>query len=114
MAAKGHGGTRNGAGRKRGTVREVLDSAIAQADKLVAGHLPTAIRNMIVLADGVTLQVTNGDGTALVYTEKPDRAANEYLINRAMGKPTEKSESDVNLTGGVQIYLPARKKIEAD
>lgn len=64
---------------------------------------------MIVLADGVCVQKTVGDGEEIVYTQPPDRAANEYLINRVMGKPTDKSEADVKVTGGVEIYLPQRK-----
>lgn len=96
--SNGHGGLRPGAGRKRGPVREILDSASAQADKMIAEHLPQAIKNMIVLANGVTVQEElTGDGvTPIVYTRPPDRQANEYLINRVMGKPTEKIQADVN------------------
>ena len=90
-------------------MRELLDSASATADKLLAAHLPKSIQNMIVLADGVTVERMNGDGTALIYTQPPDRQANEYLINRVMGKPTEKTEGDLKVTGGVTIYLPDRK-----
>lgn len=103
MASNGHGGARAGAGRKRAEVRVILDSAKDEADRLIAEHLPQAIRNIVTLANGVTVQVTNGDGTALVYTEKPDRAANEYIVNRAMGKPTEKTDADVKVSGSVTI-----------
>lgn len=74
----------------------------------MAAHLPKAIQNMIVLADGVTVEVEGEDGS-VVFQRPPDRAANEYLINRVMGKPTDKTEAEVNLSGGVQIYLPDRK-----
>ena len=39
---------------------------------------------------------------------RPDRQALEYLLNRIMGKPTERAEQDVNLRGGVVIELPDR------
>ncbi len=42
------------------------------------------------LAEGVTVQKTNEDGAIVTYTTPPDRAANEYLINRVMGKPVDR------------------------
>lgn len=71
--------------------------------------MPQLIANMLVLADGVSVEKPVGDGETIVYRQPPDRAANEYLINRVMGKPTDKSEADVNLRGGVTIFLPERK-----
>ena len=49
---------------------------IAQAEKRIADHLPELIDNMLRLASG----------------DPPDRAANEYLLNRIMGKPIERQE----------------------
>lgn len=90
----------------------MFDSAIAKAEKRLADRLPDLLENMLVLANGVAIQDTNSEGEPVVYTRPPDRAANEYLINRVMGKPIEKSESDVNLTGGVTIFLPQRKTVD--
>jgi hypothetical protein len=101
-----------GSGRKRSDVREVFDTAITKAEKQIAAELPSLLSNMLVLANGVAIQDTNSEGEPVVYTRPPDRAANEYLINRVMGKPIEKSESDVNLTGGVTIFLPQRKTVD--
>ena len=107
MATNGHGGPRQNSGRKR--TREVFESPIRAAEKRIADRLPSLIDNLLVLADGVKMQKLTDEGEAIVYTEKPDRAANEYLINRLMGKPTDKTEADVNVTGGVTIYLPERR-----
>ncbi len=111
MAANGHGGSRQGAGRKRGSVRDLLDAAAVQAERQITDRLPRLIDNLLVLADGVVVEDVNPiTGETGVYRKPPDRAANEYLINRVMGKPTDKTEADVNLKGGVTIFLPVRQQ----
>lgn len=111
MAANGHGGARKGAGRKRSSVRELLDAAAVAAERQITDHMPKLIANMLELADGVMVQdVDRKTGAAVVFQTPPDRAANEYLINRVMGKPTDKTEADVNVTGGVTIFLPERRQ----
>lgn len=67
--------------------------AIAKAEKRIADRLPLLIDKMLELASGVVVQeVDEGDGSVNVYTRPPDRQAAEYLINRIMGKPTERRE----------------------
>lgn len=45
------------------------------------------------LANGVLVQDVNPiTGERYVYQEPPNRQANEYLINRVMGKPVERQE----------------------
>jgi hypothetical protein len=61
---------------------------IASAERIIADRLPSLLVNMMTLADGVTVQEVTLDGLR-VYTRPPDRQANEYLINRILGKPTE-------------------------
>jgi len=64
--------------------RDVPDAPSPAADrtarlrqmKRIADHLPELIDNMLRLASG----------------DPPDRAANEYLLNRIMGKPIERQE----------------------
>jgi hypothetical protein len=86
-----NGGARPGAGRKPRA--EKFESVITKADKRIAANLVRYIENMERLADGVLVEDVNivtGDTT--VYQKPPDRQANEYLINRIMGKPTERKE----------------------
>lgn len=105
--AAGHGGSRRGAGRKRKA--DVFERPIRAAEKKIADHLPRLVENLLALADGVLVEDVNPlTGEPAVYKRPPDRAANEYLINRLMGKPTDRSESEVSLTGGVTIFLPER------
>lgn len=66
--------------------------AIAKADTRIAKNLVRYIENMEALADGIFQEEMTLDGTRIVYQRPPDRAANEYLINRIMGKPTERKE----------------------
>ena len=56
---------------------------IARAEKQIADRLPELIDNMLALASG----------------DPPDRPANEYLINRILGKPIERQEI-AGLDGG--------------
>ncbi len=65
--------------------------AITKAEKQIADRLPQLIENMFLLADGVLVEELI-DGKPFVFKRPPDRAANEYLLNRIMGKPTERQE----------------------
>lgn len=66
---------------------------IARAEKQIADKLPDLINNMLVLANGVFVEETNPvTDKEQVYRKPPDRAANEYLINRILGKPIERQE----------------------
>lgn len=93
---------------------------IARAEKQIADRLPSLIDNMLRLADGGyerveeqwapagSLYVGSGEWQRKMYPDKPDdelvlikrtvsvadkdRAANQYLIDRIMGKPTERQE----------------------
>lgn len=86
-----NGGARPGAGRK--PKAQVFESAITKADKRLAKNLLHHIENMERLADGVLVEERDAlTGQPVVYQRPPDRAANEYLINRVMGKPTERTE----------------------
>lgn len=112
------GGARPGAGRKPQAVK--FASELARLDKRIAKHLATYVDNMDVLANGGyarveeqwapagSLYVGSGEFMRRMYPEKPvdelvlikrtvsiadkDRQANEYLINRIAGKPTERKE----------------------
>lgn len=100
------GGKRKGAGRPPNAQR--FESQISAADRRIAANLIRYIENMEQLADGVTVQEVNQKGDVIVYTRAPDRAANEYLLNRIMGKPVERTEVDLDahVSGGVAVYIP--------
>lgn len=85
-----NGGARPGAGRK--AKAEKFKQPIAKAEKRIADRLPSLIDNMFALADGVWVEETTLEGARIVYQRPPDRQANEYLINRIMGKPTDRKE----------------------
>lgn len=85
---KGQSG--NPAGRPRNADKNA--GAVAAAEQQIRDRLPSLIENMFRLADGIELQTVSKEGHTLIYTTAPDRAANEYLINRILGKPTERQE----------------------
>lgn len=89
-----NGGARPGAGRK--PKAEKFENVITKADKRIAANLVRYIENLEALADGVTVQEVDKDGNERIYTRAPDRQANEYLLNRIMGKPTERHEHTVS------------------
>lgn len=97
----GRGGTRPGAGRKRkaekfaGTIARV-ETEIAR--RLMSGKdgLPGVVDAMLELALGVAVQETDREtGEVNVYERPPDYKAAAYLIDRILGKPTERRELKV-------------------
>jgi hypothetical protein len=86
----GNGGARPGAGRK--AKADKFKQPIAKAEQRIADRLPDLIDLAFELAEGVTVQETDNRGQEKIYTRAPDRQAIEYLLNRIMGKPTERRE----------------------
>lgn len=67
---------------------------IAAAEKRIADRLPELIDRQFELANGVLVEDSGLDGQPVVYRKPPDRQAIEYLLNRIMGKPTERVEQE--------------------
>jgi hypothetical protein len=87
----GPGGTRPGAGRKRKSDKHA--GQIAKAEKRIADRLPDIVDRLLELADGIQVQTVDEEtGGINIYAKPPDRQAAEYLLNRIMGKPTERIE----------------------
>src|SRR5689334_21286008 len=86
----GPGGARPGAGRKRKS--DKFAGQIAKAEKQIADRLLDYVGNMEQLAAGIWVDEEGKDGERRIYLRAPDRQANEYLINRIMGKPTDRKE----------------------
>ena len=115
--ANNHGGARKGAGRHRGSTRvHVLEKAVQQAEEKailnVAQHaqeflekrLPQYLNNLDAIADGILVKDNNG-----VYAVPPDRMANTYLIDRYLGKPTERVEGRGEVT--IRIVYEKRPRV---
>lgn len=100
------GGRRVGAGRKPKAVNRLRAEIVAEAEKTICENLPCLIENMVVLANGGYQRVEEKwepsieKAGELVLVERKvsvadrDRAANQYLIDRVLGKPTERHEHD--------------------
>lgn len=86
---KQNGGARPGAGRKR--KHDKNGTAIQQAEKRIRDRLPELIDRMFELADGVLVEEVSITGRS-IYQRAPDYKALSYLIDRIMGKPTERKE----------------------
>lgn len=114
----GDGGARPGAGRKPKAIKH--ETAINRAEKQIKDKLPEIVDRHIELAFGGieqveekwvpagTVMIGTGEYAKRAYPEKPfdelvlierkvshtlqDRAAGQYLINRILGTPTQKSE----------------------
>lgn len=85
------GGARKGAGRKPKT--ELYRTAIQKAERRIADKLPDLVDRLMELANGVLVKEFDvATGEDRVYQRPPDRQAAEYLINRIMGKPTDRKE----------------------
>lgn len=77
---------------------------IERAEKQIADRLPELIENLFRLATGVMIEDINPiTGEKDIYQKPPDYKANEYLVNRIMGKPTERQE--VFTPDGADVYV---------
>lgn len=117
------GGARPGAGRPR--KQEKYAAPIAAAEDRIADHLPRLIDNLLHLAHGweqveERYEVARDrDPQELVLVARivrraaPDRKANEYLIDRLMGRPTAKVEADLEASddGVLSRFLEAVARI---
>lgn len=95
------GGVRPGSGRK--PTAEKYKVPIGKAEAQIAAELPQLLQNLLTLAKGVHVEMSDSEGAAFVYQKPPDYKANEYLINRIMGKPTERQEIEADVAGAVLI-----------
>lgn len=130
--ANGHGGARPGAGRPRKVDKHA--GQIAALEQQIADSLPERFAALDQLARGGYDQVaeswkpagsvTIGSGEQLqfVYPQlppdqmvlverrvsvaAPDRKANEYLIDRILGRPTARLEADLDLDGSLALTAP--------
>ena len=112
---KGHSG---GPGRPKKA--DKFAAPVARAEKQIADKLPSLIENMLHLANGGyerveeqwapagSLYIGSGKDATAMYPDKDpdelvlikrtvsiadkDRAANQYLIDRIMGKPVDRKE----------------------
>lgn len=89
MSGRFQKGNPGGPGRPRKADQNA--GAVAAAERQIRDRLPEIVESMITLALGVTVQETQ-DNTTVVYQKPPDRAAGQYLMDRLMGKPTERQE----------------------
>ncbi len=86
-----NGGARPGAGRK--PKDEKFKIPIAKAEKKIADKLPMLIDKALELAEGVLVEDFNiVTMQTTVYQKPPDLGAIKYLVDRIMGKPTERKE----------------------
>lgn len=96
------GGARPGAGRKSNA--EKYKRPISTAERRIADRLPFLIDRMMELAEGVrVLDVNLVTLEESVYQRPPDRQAIQYLVDRIMGKPVERSENENTNTNVTKV-----------
>jgi hypothetical protein len=98
---KGQSG--NPKGRPR--TQDKYAGVVSRGERQIADRLPLLIEKMFELAEGVLVEDINPIlGTKSVYQKAPDRPAIEYLVNRIMGKPTERT--DLNVSSDEWVFDP--------
>ncbi len=65
----------------------------AETDRSIAENLPKLVETLLNIAVGIKIEKDTADGKQ-VYTQPPNRMAAEYLINRVLGKPAERIQTD--------------------
>lgn len=100
----GRGGKRAGAGRKTKEATKLREDFNAATNQTLIGWLPDLLKNLKKLADGGFERVEEKfeadpvvPGLMVLVERKrevaePDRAANEYLVNRLLGRPKQAVE----------------------
>jgi hypothetical protein len=63
------------------------DKVRVAVEKRITRLLGRCLNNLMALADGITVEKTDKDGQTKTYERPPDRGANEYILNRILGKP---------------------------
>ena len=127
-----HGGARPGSGRKPKDFTKLRAEILAETDRIICDNLPQLIKNMLYLANGgferveekwcppqEMTKVVDGEEIRLtteaqlierkVSWAEPDRAANQYLIDRILGKP--KQAVEMSGPGGGAIPLAVEDAI---
>lgn len=104
-----NGGARPGAGRK--PKDEKFKVPIAKAEKRIADKLPMLIDKALELAEGVLVEDVNIiTMQRSVYQKPPDLGAIKYLVDRIMGKPTERQEVTGANGSALEVTTPAIEK----
>lgn len=89
MSESQRGGARPGAGRKR--KEKKFETQIQQAEGMIVDKLPWLVEKAFELAEGVRVERFGLTGP-VVYQEPPNLGAIKYLVDRIMGKPTDRKE----------------------
>lgn len=100
-------GNPGGPGRPRKADQNA--GAVARAEKKIRDRLPEIVDAMIELALGVVVDELNPvTNQRMVYQKPPDRGAGQYLMDRIMGKPTERHEHTGEDGGDIRIQTFTR------
>jgi hypothetical protein len=86
-----NGGVRPGAGRK--SKAELYAGDIRATEQYIVERLPSIVEKQYELSQGIKCSELTKDGI-VVYDRPPDRQAAAYLIDRILGRPTERLEVD--------------------
>lgn len=103
-----NGGARPGAGRPAN--KQLYHADIRKAERKIKDRLPEIVEAQITLALGVWVKEETELGQ-VVYQKPPDFRAAQYLMDRLMGKPVERTEIDANVTGSIAVVPWVRAKV---
>lgn len=86
------GGLRPNAGRKKANHTIAAEAARKTVIEAVVAQLMPLLEAKFALALGHLKEGTDALGNTRIYTISPDGNAIQYLLNQAIGKPTENLE----------------------
>lgn len=104
------GGARPSAGRK--SKAEKHATAIEKAEGKVVDHLPALVDRMLLLGYGVRQTRKTPQGEEVVFTTPPNFRALAYLIDRILGKATERQE--ISGPDGDPVWIEMQQRFERD
>lgn len=104
------GGTRVGAGRKKGLATIKAEEARNYAVQRIAEELEPILAGQIEMAKGAYYEETTEDGERIVYRQMPDPRVASFLINQIIGKAKE--TTDLNIKAPFSLLALAQQARE--
>jgi hypothetical protein len=108
------GGTRPGAGRKRGMASIKAEEARKYLTTRVAEELEPILTGQIELAKGAYYEVIDGEGKKIVYRRLPDSNSAKYLMDQTIGKAKESIDMTVTPVFSLKALAEKRKLLHVN
>jgi hypothetical protein len=106
------GGTRIGAGRKKGLATIQAEEARKYAVERIVAELDPILTSQIEMAKGLYYETEDENGKKIVFRQLPDPRVAAFLLNQVIGKPKETAEVKVAHTFSLRALAEKRDALK--